>query len=147
MPFDQYDPNFGRDEIVQAEVPEAQGEFLASIPVTINGPVHNRPLSARAAGMRSYTMSTTTAQKIATRDTRRKRILITAVDTSGSGTSVALGVTKNDAEGVYAFKLPLFQVSGTTATSIILELTTIDELWAMANGAAFTVSIVSENWL
>lgn len=145
MAVDGFESDFGVDEILQAE-PEHMPAM--PIPVDIHGPVHTRPLSARNAGLRSYTLSTTTPIKIAGHDPRRKRMVLYAVDFTGTSHGVRLGNSRAEVEaGSFPFLLGVFQVGGTTATSQTLEITSMDEIWALADTAACTLSVASESWV
>lgn len=142
MAVDKYDEGQVDQLLIQEELHEPQ-----AVPVSIQGVVDIRLLAARGAGMRSYNLSTTQAVKVAGHDPRRRFLKLNCVDFTGTSHGVRLGQSANEAMSPQAFILPVFQVGGSTATSVPLELSSINELWAVADTAACTLAVISENWI
>ena len=135
------------EESVDVLYAGAELHELQPVPVLIDSPVETRLMAARTAGLRSYDLSTTTAQRVATHDPRRRFLKINAVDFTGTSHGVRLGQTANEALSPHAYILPVFQVGGTTATSIPIEFSSITELWAVADTSACTLAVLTENWI
>lgn len=135
-------------EILQEE----EVEELHVIPVTVVDPVRSQLMPAKLGGFRSFEVGTTQAVQILGRDPRRKRAVITIHDNTDAGTAhgVYLGTTQSGANTTYGFLLP-FNIRGTGlgAGGGPLELTTMDEIWALTedtgNGKVI-VSVLSEQW-
>lgn len=142
MAVDKFDEESVDDVILGTDFHQ-----LTNVPVEIAGVVQTRLLAARGAGMRSYNLTTTTAVKVAGHDPRRRFLKLNCVDFTATSHGVRLGQTANEALSPQAFILPVFQVGGTTATSVPLEISAITELWAVADTAACTLAVMSENWI
>lgn len=134
-------------EIVQEEQP------YTAIKVDVCGPVRSQGLPARSGGYRSYLVSTTAATRILARDPRRKRAVITVHDNTDAGTAhgVYLGGTQAEAQAGqgYAFQLPFtVRGAGLGAGAAPLEITHVDEVWAIADGGSvdLVVSVLNEQW-
>jgi hypothetical protein len=134
--------------------PDAEVDFLVqtdpypatTVPVEVCGPVETRELASRNSSLRGITLGTTAAQKIAGHDGRRKGMRVWAYDSAGTATAVALGNSKNEAEGAYAAQLPMIK-TGTVSKSDILPLNSISELWAVAVTGGCVLSVTSESWI
>lgn len=131
---------------------ETDGYDVKAVPVCLEEPVRSILLPARAAAFRSYEVDTVTAQKILERDPRRKRAVITAHDDTDAGTAhgIYLGSTQASANTQYGFLLP-FTVRGTGlgAGTGPLEITAIDEVWAItedSGAGTVIVSVLNEQW-
>lgn len=142
MAVDRYDQDSVDELLLADDIHSAQ-----KVPVDVSGVVETRLLAARGAGMRSYDLTTTTAVKVAGHDPRRRFLKLNCVDFTGASHGVRLGQSANEALSPHAFILPVFQVGGSTATSVPLELSSVNELWAVADTAACTLAVLSENWI
>lgn len=139
--MDALEPDAGADFLVQTDPYPLQ-----TVPVEVCGPVETRELASRNSSLRGVTLSTTAATRIAGHDGRRKGLRVWAYDSAGTATAVALGNSKNEAEGAYAAVLPMVK-TGTVSDSKILPLDSITELWALAVTGACVLSVVSESWI
>lgn len=140
--MDALEPNAGEDFLVQADLYEA-----TEVPVKICGPVEVRPLPARNSSLRGVTLAAgQPAVRIAGHDPRRKSLRVLAWDVHGTCLAVQLGNSKNEAEGAYAFTLPLV-LTGTASVSVLLPLDSVSEVWATALTKDCVLSIVSESWI
>lgn len=119
---------------------------LQTIPVEVCGPVETRELPARNSSLRAVAVGQTTAIRIAGHDARRKSLRLLAYDATGACTAVGLGNSKNEAEGAFAFVLPL-TTAGSASVSQMMALNSISEVWAVAITKGCTVSVTSESWL
>jgi hypothetical protein len=124
------DPSMAEVHQVEAEdIPK-----LAEVPVRIEGPVRAQTLPATSWSARSYELSATEAVRVARRDARRKRGVITVVTQAAW-----LGPSQSAAKSGVGYRM------GAAATSII-EFTHTEEIWAIGDTAGSILSIFEEYW-
>ena len=131
--------------VAQEEAPPG----LGCIPVTVEGPVRSVELPAKSSGSRRYGVTTTEAFRVLGRDPRRKRALIQCSDATGASHGLFHGATANEVTppADYAARLAMTNAgAGLPAASPVLEITSTDELWVLADTAACDVSVTSEQW-
>lgn len=123
---------------------------LTTIPVCVEGPVRTQALPARAAGYRRVTVTTTSPQRVLGRDPRRRRALVQVYDATGATHGVMLGATLNETTPPAAMAARLAVAApaagGTAVASPVLELTSTDELWVVADTAACELTVIAEQW-
>jgi hypothetical protein len=139
--MDAFEPGATEEFLVQGE-----DYGPTTVPVEVCGPVETRELSARNSSMRGVYLLAGTAVKIAGHDGRRKSLRVLAWDVHGTCLAVQIGNSKNEAEGAYAFVLPLV-LAGTASASVLLPVNSISEVWAMAVTKDCIISVVSESWI
>lgn len=141
-------PDIEPDDAAVEQEESAPG--LGTIPVCVDGPVRVQELPARASGYRRVALTTTTPQKVLGRDPRRRRALLQVFDAAGATQGVFYGVTLNQVTppSSYAARLAVMSpaVDGATVASPVLELTGMDELWAVADTADCELSVTAEQW-
>lgn len=119
-------------EVFQAEEPAHK------VPVCLEDPVRVQELPAKSAGFRSVDLTVGKAVKILERDPRRKRAVILPYDPAGASKGAFIGVDQQAALSPYAAMIPL----GTSG----IELTTFDDVWASANTAGCSITVINEQW-
>lgn len=133
-------------DVVQEEAPGP----LTTIPVCVEGPVRTQELPARAAGYRRVTVTTDRPQRVLGRDPRRRRALLQVYDATGTAGGVFLGATINEVTPPVAMAarlaVPGPAVDGAAVTSPVLEVTSTDELWVVADGATVELTVIAEQW-
>ena len=140
------------DETPGTIVQEDQDEMAAvpPLPVTTVDPVQTQAMPSKVAGMLRYDLSTTVPQRILAHDPRRRRALVQGFDfAAAAAQGVALDGQQSEATSPYAFVLATTLSGNTTADSAstpVLEITSQDEVWAVAVGGAITVSVMNEQW-
>lgn len=148
MPIEPPELDETPETILQADTDETAA--VPPLPVTAVDPVQTQAMPAKVAGMLRYDLSTTAPQRILAHDPRRKRAVIVGWDLGAAAShGVALGGTQAEALSAYAFVLPATLSGNTTADSATtppLEITTQDEVWAVAVSGAISVSVMNEQW-
>lgn len=133
-------------EVVQDQAPME----LTTIPVCISEPVRTQALPAKAAGYRRVTVTTATPQRVLGRDPRRRRMVLQVYDATGTTAGVLFGATLNEVTPPAALAARLAvgapATDGAAVASPVLELTSTDELWVLADGAACDLTVISEQW-
>lgn len=123
---------------------------LTTIPVCVEGPTTTRELPAKASGYRRVTVGTTTPLRVLGRDPRRKRAVLQVYDAMGATHGVMIGTTINEVAPPASFAARLAvsapATAGAAVASPLLELTSLDELWLLADTAACDVTVISEQW-
>lgn len=127
------------DDILQSD--DAHEVPIPPLPVTLVTPSNVILLPAHSGGWRQYPLSTTVPVRILGRDPRRKRAVIMGWSTADATTGIQLADGQALAASDRAFILPMV-----LKASLDLEVTSVDEVWAMALGAACTVSVLNEHW-
>lgn len=107
---------------------------IKEVPVRVENPVGVQALPAEAWATRSYELSTTEPTKVARRDPRRKRAVISVVTQAAW-----IGTSQSIAKVSVGYRM------GAAATSVI-ELTHCEEIWAVADTAGSILSIIEEYW-
>lgn len=131
--------------VEQEEAPPA----LGVIPVSVEGPVQTRELPAKAAGYRRVTLNTTQPQRVLGRDPRRRRAVIQVYDATGTSHGVYFGTSLNEVTppSAYAARLGVtLPAGGIPVASHPLELTGMDEVWAVADTAGCELTVIAEQW-
>lgn len=119
------------------------------LPVTVTDPARVVLVPSFSAGMRTFSVTTTVAQKILDRDPRRKRALITVVATDSTNTvGVILAPTQSSTGGPTSFLLPMPGPNIALGRQCAgpIEVTSMDEVWALGSGGTVTVSVLAERW-
>lgn len=134
-----------------ADIVQAVDDVTANVPplaVTVTDPARVILMPAQSAGMRQFTLSTTVPVKVLDRDPRRKRAVVTLFDTGGTSDGARLAGTQAATGGPTSFLLPLAGpgIAAGNVASGPLEITSMDEVWALAQTAACTLSVLSEQW-
>lgn len=133
------------DEIYQEQ--ETEELPVDPIPATIVDPVRSQAMPARIGAFTRHTLSTTDPIRILDRDPRRKRAVITLFDTAGASDGAILGSTQAVAlNNGFLLPLPGPGIADGNVVSQALEITSLDEVWAAASGAACTLSVLNEQW-
>jgi hypothetical protein len=120
----------------QSEVYQSESDVpgMIEVPVRVEGPVRAQALPAESWAVAFYELSTTEATRVARRDPRRKRAVITVA------TQLAwIGPTQSGCRPNVGYRM------GAAATSTI-EITHTEEIWAMADTAGSLLSILVEYW-
>lgn len=150
-------PNTGTHEI--ADFDNTPGEVLQEqeydpakvppIPVVICEPARTVTLPSKSGGWRQYDLTVGTSQRVLDRDPRRRRAIIQVSDAAGASAGALLGGSEAEGTSDYAFLLATTSSGNTTfdtATSYLLEVTSMDEVWASASGASCVLSVMNEQW-
>lgn len=133
-------------DVVQEESPVP----LQTVPVQVMGPTRTVELPAKTGGLRRVVLDTATPQKILGRDPRRKRAVVqvyTAAGAIGTSQGAFLGNSRNECTPPAGFAFRLGLTVGTTqVASHLLEITSQDEVWAIADTQACEISVSAELW-
>lgn len=142
----------GEFDQAPADINQAVDDQVANVPpilVTLSDAARTVQLPARNGGYRTYQLSTTAPTKILDQDSRRKRAIVALFDTGGtsggariSGTQA--GASAESASFLYGLNGPGI-AAGNVATAP-LEITSMEEVWALAIDAACTCSVLNEQW-
>lgn len=129
---------------------EQESYEIKTVPIetVICEPVRTQLLPARSGGWATFALSTSQAIQIMQRDPRRKRAIVIVADSTGQSRGATLGATQAQAQENVGFNIPLY---GTNISSAFVhppvELTSMDEVWAIADGsAACKISVMIEQW-
>ena len=117
------------------------------VPTVICEPVRSIILPARIGAFTQHTLSTTTPIRVLDRDPRRKRAVITLFDTAGASDGAVLGGTQAvSLNNGFLLPFPGPNIAAGNVASTVLEITSVDEVWATAMTAACTLSVMNEQW-
>lgn len=117
------------------------------IPTVVCEPVRTVALPARIGAFAQFTLSTTVPIRVLDRDPRRKRAVITLFDTAGASDGAVLGGTQAvSLNNGFLLPLPGPGIAAGNVASTMLEITSVDEVWATALTAACTLSVMNEQW-
>lgn len=126
---------------------------LGCIPVTVEGPVRSVELPAKGNGSRRYPVGTTQPVRILGRDPRRKRATVQVYDATGATRGIFHGATETELTPTDGATAPAFAArlaatgpASAPVASELLVITSLDELWVIADTAACEVSVISEQW-
>lgn len=136
-------------DVDDAAVEQDVAPPLGALPVVVETPVRTQQLPARAAGYRRVTVGTTEPLRVLGRDPRRRRVLVQVYDATGTTHGAFYGTTRNEVTPPAAFAARLgvtLPAGGIPVASPVIELTSMDELWVLADTAACDVTVAAEQW-
>jgi len=121
-------------EVYQSNAEDLRKDPIPEVPVRIDDLVRTQALPAQSWAVAFFELSTSEPTRIARRDPRRKRAVITVA------TQLAwIGPTQSQARQNVGYRM------GAAATSTI-EITHTEEVWAIADQAGSLLSIFAEYW-
>lgn len=131
-------------------VQELEPYTVNAVPIetVICEPVRTIALPAKNGGFRNFALTTTQSVMVLSRDPRRKRAVLQVSDTAGASDGAFIGGSQAEALSGNAFllALPGPGIAAGNVTGGTLEITSMDEVWASANVAACTLSVMNEQW-
>jgi len=119
------------DELDQ--IPDAEElPIKYTVPVAVDGPVQVHQVPSVSAGARSWNLTATEAQKVGSRDPRRRVARIVSIDQN-----FYYGSSQNEASGSTGAQWPKL---------VPLEITHSEEIWVRSATSTTVISVVNEQW-
>lgn len=135
-----------------ADINQAVDDQVANVPpilVTLSDAARVVEMPARSTGYRTYDLSTTVPTRVLDYDPRRKRAVVSIFDTGGTSAGARIGPTGGATTapaGSFLYPLPGPGIAAGNVTNSPLEITGMEEVWALAVDAACTCSVLNEQW-
>lgn len=128
---DAMEPTFStptEDDVLQADE-----EPMSSVPVTVENVVRTDEMPTRSGGFYTIALSTSDAQQVLKRDTRRRSALLLTLNSDFYVGNMRGDVLNNSGSARWPAGTPLV-------------LTTADEVWCAAASNTDTMTVIVENW-